>query len=248
MSASLAHVPAGFSVYDEPSPFMSARLLIVVAVIGAHILMLWALQSGLMRRMVETIVPVQVLADFVQLPQPEAAPAPPPPPARPEPPRPRPVTPTAPAPAPIPQPQPLPVIEAAPTAAIEVTSPVIPDPVPAAAATGSSASTSEVMPGTAPAALLPLVLPSSSAAYLNNPPPAYPPLSRRLGEQGRVVVRAYIDVDGTAARAEIRSSSGYDRLDQAALQTVLRWRYVPGKRGGVPEAMWFNIPISFVLE
>jgi periplasmic protein TonB len=29
---------------------------------------------------------------------------------------------------------------------------------------------------------------------------------------------------------------------------VLRWRYVPGKRNGVPEGMWFNVPISFVLE
>jgi protein TonB len=29
---------------------------------------------------------------------------------------------------------------------------------------------------------------------------------------------------------------------------VLRWRYVPGKRAGVAEAMWFNVPINFVLE
>ena len=54
--------------------------------------------------------------------------------------------------------------------------------------------------------------------------------------------------DGTAARAEIRTSSGFERLDQAALQTVLRWRYVPGKRGGTPEAMWVTVPINFVLE
>ena len=35
---------------------------------------------------------------------------------------------------------------------------------------------------------------------------------------------------------------------QAALATVQRWRYVPGKRAGVPEAMWFNVPIRFVLD
>ena len=63
-----------------------------------------------------------------------------------------------------------------------------------------------------------------------------------------MVVRVLIETDGTASRAEIRQSSGYERLDQTALQTVLRWRYVPGKRAGVPEAMWFNVPISFVLE
>jgi protein TonB len=246
MSASLANPTAGLSAYDEPTPFMSARLLIVVAVIAAHALGLWALQSGLLRRVVETIVPVQVLADFVQLPQPQVEPAPPPPAARPEPPRPRPAPPRALAPAPATVPEPLPVAEAAPTAALEVAAPVNPEPAPAAATAASSAS--DGVPGASPAAPAAVVLPSSSAAYLNNPPPAYPPLSRRLGEQGRVVVRAYIDADGTAARAEIRSSSGYDRLDQAALQTVLRWRYVPGKRGGMPEAMWFNIPISFVLE
>lgn len=73
-------------------------------------------------------------------------------------------------------------------------------------------------------------------------------MSKRLGEQGRVVVRAFIQLDGTASRAEVQRSSGFERLDQTAVQTVLRWRYVPGKRAGVPEAMWFNIPINFVLE
>ena len=91
-------------------------------------------------------------------------------------------------------------------------------------------------------------LPSTNADYLNNPRPPYPPLSKRLGEQGRVVVRVFIEADGTASRAEVRQSSGFERLDQTAVQTVLRWRYVPGKRAGVPEAMWFNVPINFVLE
>lgn len=91
-------------------------------------------------------------------------------------------------------------------------------------------------------------LPSSDADYLQNPKPAYPAISRRLGEQGRTIVRVQIGSDGAALKAEIRSSSGFERLDQAALQTVMKWRYVPGKRGGVPETMWFNVPINFVLE
>jgi protein TonB len=91
-------------------------------------------------------------------------------------------------------------------------------------------------------------LPSSSADYLNNPRPPYPALSKRMGEQGKVVVRVFIETNGTASKAEVRTSSGFDRLDQTAVQTVLRWRYVPGKRNGVAEAMWFNIPINFVLE
>jgi protein TonB len=91
-------------------------------------------------------------------------------------------------------------------------------------------------------------LPSSDADYLQNPTPPYPPISKRLGEQGKVVVRVLISMDGTAQKAEIKQSSGFERLDQSALATVLLWRYVPGKRAGVPEAMWFNVPITFVLE
>jgi protein TonB len=90
-------------------------------------------------------------------------------------------------------------------------------------------------------------LPDSDAEYLNNKPPAYPPISKRMGEQGQVMVRVFIDTDGNATQAEIRTSSGHDRLDQTALKTVLAWQYVPGKVNGEPKAMWFNVPINFVL-
>ena len=94
-----------------------------------------------------------------------------------------------------------------------------------------------------------LVQPSSSAAHLNNPKPAYPAMSKRLGESGRVVVRVLIGPDGRAQDARIQRSSGFERLDQLALETTRdRWRYVPGTRNGVPEAMWFNVPVNFVLE
>lgn len=91
-------------------------------------------------------------------------------------------------------------------------------------------------------------LPSTQADYLRNPPPPYPPLSKRLGEQGRVILRVRIEADGSASEVHIHRSSGFARLDQSAQHTVLRWRFVPGTRNGVPEAMWFHIPIHFVLE
>lgn len=69
-----------------------------------------------------------------------------------------------------------------------------------------------------------------------------------MREQGKVVVHVLIGADGVAQKGEVRQSSGFERLDQAALATALKWRYLPGKRGGVPEAMWFNVPIQFVLE
>ena len=91
-------------------------------------------------------------------------------------------------------------------------------------------------------------LPSSDADYLQNPRPPYPSISRRLNEQGKTTVRVMIGADGQPQRAEIAKSSGFTRLDEAAVTTVMRWRFVPGKRGGVAEAMWFNIPINWVLE
>ena len=93
-----------------------------------------------------------------------------------------------------------------------------------------------------------LVEPSADADYLKNPPPAYPRISRRLGEQGTVIVRALISAQGLPEKAELRTSSGFVRLDEAALEAVQRWRFVPGRRSGTPEAMWFNIPVRFVLE
>ena len=91
-------------------------------------------------------------------------------------------------------------------------------------------------------------LPSSEAHGLNNPKPAYPRVSRRLNEQGQVVIRVFVATDGSPQQGEVKTSSGYDRLDQEALRTVLRWRFVPGQRLGTLEAMWFNVPVNFVLE
>lgn len=93
-----------------------------------------------------------------------------------------------------------------------------------------------------------LELPSTDAQYLNNAKPPYPPLSKRLGEQGRVVVNVLIGADGFAQKAELLQSSGFERLDQSAVATALRWRYVPGRKGGVAQAMWFGVPISFVID
>jgi len=99
-----------------------------------------------------------------------------------------------------------------------------------------------------PAALATAVLPSRDADYLNNPAPDYPAISRRLGEQGKVVIRVLIDKDGTPQLGNIHESSGYPRLDQAALRAVMGWRYVPGQLGGTAQAMWFNVPIQFALN
>ena len=86
------------------------------------------------------------------------------------------------------------------------------------------------------------------AAYLNNPAPIYPRISRRLGEQGTVLLAVEIDIDGSASKVKVQTSSGHPRLDKSALETVLKWRFIPGKTAGVPKKMWVSIPINFVLE
>lgn len=219
---------------------MDRRLFIVAAVIGFHVLGLWALQTGLLRRAVELVVPVAVMAELIEPPQPLVAPEPTPPKPQPAP---KPVAPVqrvvkqAPMPLAIPDPAPAPE---APTGVVSAP----PEPAPAVTEPVAAAPVAPPAPPAPPR----VELPSSDASYLNNPPPPYPPLSKRLGEQGRVVVRVHISTDGIATRAEVQKSSGFPRLDETAVQTVLRWRYVPGKRAGVPEAMWYSVPINFVLD
>ncbi|MFN3610586.1 energy transducer TonB [Tepidimonas sp.] len=237
----------------------------VAGVLAAHAAALWAVHGAWSARSPSPPAPTVVQATLLPASS-AAAPAPPAAsveaPSPPQGQRPRPLAvakrpPSAPAPAPSAMPAP----NAPPPSVVPAASPPGPaDPAPAAAAalssvaplpSAGSASTAPATDGsTATAAAAParIDLPSASAAYLSNPPPPYPPLSRRLGEQGKVVVRVRIEADGTASAAEVRTSSGFERLDQAALQTVLRWKYVPGKRNGVPEAMWYLIPIQFVLE
>ncbi len=215
---------------------MNRNAVIVASVVLFHVAALWALQTGLLRRAVEIVVPAEIIAEFIEPPQPKVEP--PPPVRQPVPVKQPIVQKTEPLP-----PPPLPVAIADPTPAPNAPVGVV-APQPPAPPVAAPVATAPVAPPPPPK----VELPSSDADYLQNPKPAYPPISKRLGEQGKVVVRVLIGVDGIAQRAEVRQSSGFDRLDQAALSTVQRWRYVPGKRGGVPEAMWFNVPINFVLE
>ena len=158
---------------------------------------------------------------------------------------------TRPAPAPTqvtqrPQTQARPQTTAVPTAPSTVVATAAAESAPSANAAPASAAQPSTRTATPASAAV--VLPSSDADYLNNPAPVYPRMSRRMGEQGTVMVRVLINADGRAEQAEIRTSSGYARLDDAALDTVKRWRYVPGKRAGTAEAMWFNVPVRFVLD
>jgi protein TonB len=90
--------------------------------------------------------------------------------------------------------------------------------------------------------------PSFNAAYLDNPAPKYPSVSRRLGEQGLVLLRVQVTADGAAESVELQTGSGSNRLDQAALEAVKKWRFVPAKRGEQSVSASVVVPVRFSLE
>jgi protein TonB len=99
----------------------------------------------------------------------------------------------------------------------------------------------------APAPAQAITPPTFNAAYLDNPAPSYPPIARRNGEQGRVLLRVHVTPAGMPDAVEVRTSSGSPRLDNAALETVRRWRFVPARQGDETVAAWVLVPISFTL-
>jgi protein TonB len=107
-------------------------------------------------------------------------------------------------------------------------------------------------PPTAPlASAAPVVAISAArfdAAYLNNPKPNYPPISRRLGEEGKVLLRVKVAPDGAATEVDLEKSSSFERLDEAARQVVARWRFVPAKRGDQAIEASVIVPIVFRLD
>ncbi|MFZ3322849.1 MAG: TonB family protein [Usitatibacter sp.] len=90
--------------------------------------------------------------------------------------------------------------------------------------------------------------PRFDMSYLNNPAPAYPPVSRRLKEQGRVLLRVLVSAAGSAENVEVRASSGSERLDRAAVDAVRQWRFAPARRGAETLAAWALVPILFQLD
>jgi protein TonB len=84
--------------------------------------------------------------------------------------------------------------------------------------------------------------------YARFEPPVYPPLSRRLGEQGLVVVRVQIDETGRPVEVTVSVSSGFPRLDEAAIAAVRRARFVPHSEGGRARPAYALVPIRFDLS
>jgi protein TonB len=90
--------------------------------------------------------------------------------------------------------------------------------------------------------------PHFNVAYLSNPLPAYPPLARKLGLEGLVVLRVQVGVAGAPEQVAVARTSGAPLLDEAALQAVQGWKFVPARRGDTPIAHVVDVPIRFQLK
>jgi periplasmic protein TonB len=225
---------------------LSVAIFLTLLMHGVLAWWLWQLKTA------EPIKPVELMSmewvedkpDVVAPPKVEIAPpAPVEPVDEPEPvltqqvapPPPPPIPKEKPKPQPKPTPTKVPVAQAAPTAEVKTESVAPPSPVAALAP-----------PASVPVEQKPLV--RAEADYLNNPKPSYPRLSKRMGEQGEVRLRVLVAADGRVTSVELSRSSGYERLDEAALESVKQWRFKPATQGGEPLEAWVEVPVKFVLE
>lgn len=135
------------------------------------------------------------------------------------------------------------------TAAAEPASSVSPaadSPSPSKSTAGSGASSTGG--GASSAGEAGYSAPRFNAAYLSNPAPEYPSISREMGEEGRVFLRVQVSSEGRPLEIRVYKSSGHDRLDQAALEAVRRWQFVPGHVGTEPVTAQVIVPINFFLQ
>ncbi|MBF0260652.1 MAG: TonB family protein [Magnetococcales bacterium] len=198
----------------------------------------------------------ELLFELREAAQPVVLPAPPPPPEEPPP---KPEEPVAPPPPPPPKPEPEPVKPPPPkeppvARKVVKPAPIVrrAEPVPAESTDVAPLpmSAPPVVPApTASAPVEPVYRAMDlGAALAGNPRPDYPRSARRLGQEGLVMVRVEVSADGRAERVALQQSSGFEALDQAALDAVARWRFVAARRAGVPVAATVTVPIRFVLR
>ncbi len=208
---------------DDPAK-NSKRTLAFFLVLIIHAVFLWALASGLGAKMVQTVMGPVETKMIEELPDDSKEPPPPPP-------------------------------------DIEQPPPYVPPPevsVDLAIDTGPTTAISNAT-SERPVAAPPPVAKPVERAVVRTPPstagkgaritqPEYPPASRRAGEAGSVQLKCYVKEDGRCSEVSIVKSSGFDKLDEAAVKEVQRnWKFVPGREDGKPVAAWHTFAVTFRL-
>ena len=93
-----------------------------------------------------------------------------------------------------------------------------------------------------------LLLSQGDVIFDRQPKPRYPMVSRKLGEEGTVVVKGCIEGNGSIKNIEIINGSGYKRLDAEAIDTVRQWTFSGRNQKSKKITSCYRIPIKFVLE
>jgi protein TonB len=84
--------------------------------------------------------------------------------------------------------------------------------------------------------------------YSENSPPAYPPMARKRGYEGRVILEVFVKTDGRVGDLRVFESSRHKLLDHAAVKAVKEWLFEPGRKGEETVAMWVRVPLDFRLQ
>jgi protein TonB len=250
-----AFLPAG-GAYSQPR-FSLNRIGPLGAIILAHAGLLYILQAP-SKPQPKQSAPREIMATFIT---PAPAPAPvltPEPVPLPTPvvEQPRPVPPEPVKPQPVPKKvKPTPKKTDTPTrvpAAIE--EPALPtqaaaappEPVPPAATAPSAPVPAAPVPAPAPVPAQPKTV-TSGIQYLQAPQPEYPPLAKRMGEEGKAILRVLVNDKGRPEKIEVQKSSGSARLDEAARQAVSRALFKPFIEDGKPVPAYAIVPINFQI-
>jgi periplasmic protein TonB len=213
--------------YSEPQAPVT-RIVGIAFVVLLHALFIYALVTGLAYRAIQVVrAPIETkIIEEARPPTPEAQPPPPPQ--------------LAPPPAAfVPPPE------------VHIETP--PPPPPKSTAIRVVTPTKPIAPApVAPAPVAPVAVPVRVTPRLDmqrSQQPEYPAASRRLGEQGTSVIEVLVGVDGRVLDAKLLQSSGYDRLDQAALAGVKAdYHFIPGTVDGKPQPMWFTFKFNWKLQ
>jgi protein TonB len=92
------------------------------------------------------------------------------------------------------------------------------------------------------------VAPKFGADYLQNPSPEYPGMSRRRGEQGKVLLKVFVSPQGQAEKILLEKTSGFELLDKSAMDVVKTWKFIPASNNNQPVSGVVIVPIRFSLD
>ncbi len=208
--------------YSEPQAPVT-RLVGIGFVVLLHAALIYALVAGLGYRVVE-VVRAPIVTRIIEEARPPPPELPPPPPQL-----------VLPPPTLLPPPEIHIEAPPPPPKSTAITVPVTPvAPPPPVAPPAPAAEPARVMP---------------ALDLKHSEEPEYPAMSRRLGEQGTAVLQVLVGVDGRALDAKLLQSSGFDRLDRAALASVKAdYRFIAGTVDGKPQPMWFTFKFVWKLQ